>query len=206
VRHGETQESRLGIIQGQLNTRLTETGKREALAVGDYMASQSGLNNIITSDLDRTIETAQLIASRIKQRLPISSVAALREISSGVLEGRPYQELADLRKAAGSNWKYVAPPGGESYEDMRRRVLEWYERFLGEAPAGTLIIGHRGPITVILSSAKSRNNLEDILSIALRPCAITALTLTNNAGCDDVEIINTTALGTQEQVAQESSN
>ena len=194
VRHGETQESRLGIIQGQLNTRLTETGKSEALSVGDYMAGHFELSNIITSDLDRTIETAQLIASRMKQRLPVSPVTALREISSGVLEGRPYQELTDLRRAAGSNWRHVAPPGGESYDDMRRRVLEWYERFLGEAQDGTLIVAHRGPIKVIISSTKSRKPLKHILAVAVRPCAITALTLKNNGGCDDVELINTTLL------------
>ena len=205
VRHGETQESRLGIIQGQLNTRLTETGKCEALAVGDYMAAHSELNKIITSDLDRTIETAHLIASRMKHELPISTVSALREISCGVLEGKPFQELNDLRRAAGPNWEHVAPPGGESYDDMKKRVLLWYEGFLKGAPNGTLIVGHRGPITEILACAKGRENLKDILPVALRPCAITALTLEGNGQCENVQLVNTTLFGTEEQIALESS-
>ena len=52
VRHGETDHNRLGIIQGQLNTKLSDLGVEQAKTVGQYLKNVQ-FNYAFSSDLDR---------------------------------------------------------------------------------------------------------------------------------------------------------
>ena len=49
---GETEENRLGIIQGQADTPLNETGKQQARRVGQRLACEN-FTRIFSSDLSR---------------------------------------------------------------------------------------------------------------------------------------------------------
>lgn len=52
VRHGETNENALGIIQGQLDTKLNETGIMQARLVGEEL-KDIPFKQAFTSDLQR---------------------------------------------------------------------------------------------------------------------------------------------------------
>jgi bisphosphoglycerate-dependent phosphoglycerate mutase len=52
VRHGETDHNRLGIIQGQLNTKLSDLGVEQAKTVGQYLKNVK-FDYAFSSDLDR---------------------------------------------------------------------------------------------------------------------------------------------------------
>lgn len=56
---GETEENRLGIIQGQADTLLNETGKEQARKVGERLACES-FTQIFSSDLCRAKDVSTL--------------------------------------------------------------------------------------------------------------------------------------------------
>ncbi len=55
VRHGETDYNRFGIIQGQLNTKLSELGVEQAKKVGAYLKDIK-FDYVFSSDLDRAFD------------------------------------------------------------------------------------------------------------------------------------------------------
>lgn len=52
VRHGETIENAQGIIQGQLDTKLNDLGRAQAIRVGEVLSSIQ-FHYAFTSDLSR---------------------------------------------------------------------------------------------------------------------------------------------------------
>ena len=52
IRHGETNENRLGIIQGQMDTKLNDTGRHQAHLVGQAV-KHINFHQAYTSDLER---------------------------------------------------------------------------------------------------------------------------------------------------------
>ena len=67
VRHGESEWNRVGRIQGQVNSPLTDLGISQAIGISDYL-SRIFLNQeleIYSSPLERAIQTAQIIAKGI---------------------------------------------------------------------------------------------------------------------------------------------
>lgn len=169
MRHGRTYDSDRLIIQGQSDTHLTHAGKLESLAVGQYVAEHHHVHLVISSDLARALETARLVASQIDRPPRVIEVSALREISCGDLEGKPFAELQRYREAHPLGPEHAVPPGGESISELRRRVLNWYNAFLPTATDGTLVVTHKGPLSILIELIAPRMPDREV-SLALTPC------------------------------------
>jgi probable phosphoglycerate mutase len=108
---------------------------------------------IYASDLARAQETAAIVGSALG--LPVCSHNALRERCFGVLEGRslrdldpPHSGIRDERVIDAT----ARPEGGESLDDLYRRVgafLEWLEdqRHAGDV----VLVSHGGTIRALRS-------------------------------------------------------
>ena len=95
VRHGESTWNDLGLIQGQNDlAELTDLGREQARAVARTLKSL-GFDRLVTSDLARARQTAEIIGSELDLALAPDSL--LRERCFGVLEGQP-QEMLDSEK------------------------------------------------------------------------------------------------------------
>jgi len=132
ARHGETTENVAGILQGHLPGRLTPTGKRQAEALRDHLlAGGIKFDALLVSDLQRTLDTAQIINAAL--HLPLTPLPLLRERDWGSLTGVPISEAraADF------------PADVESVEKMfaRARALLTHieEHYRGQT---LLAIGH----------------------------------------------------------------
>lgn len=68
LRHGETNENITGIMQGNMETVLNETGRKQALSVRDKVR-KAGIDLVISSPKKRAIETAKLAAPNIQLML-----------------------------------------------------------------------------------------------------------------------------------------
>jgi 2,3-bisphosphoglycerate-dependent phosphoglycerate mutase len=55
VRHGETEENKLGIVQGQLNTQLNKTGRDQAEILAQALKDVP-FSHGFTSDLSRAAD------------------------------------------------------------------------------------------------------------------------------------------------------
>ncbi|XP_065192998.1 fructose-2,6-bisphosphatase TIGAR B-like [Sycon ciliatum] len=61
IRHGETNENRLGIMQGQMDCALSEVGEQQARALGSRLAADKmEFTHVFSSDLQRAYKTATI--------------------------------------------------------------------------------------------------------------------------------------------------
>jgi 2,3-bisphosphoglycerate-dependent phosphoglycerate mutase len=154
VRHGESTWNELGLIQGQNNTaQLTARGRDEARNVAESLRGL-GFEVIVTSDLDRARETAEIIGSTLG--LSASSDALLRERGFGVLEGQPLSELTPSVTGIEDHVMVnpdAAPQGGESFREVVARADVFVTRLFDERPhQRVLVVSHGGTIRALLAS------------------------------------------------------
>lgn len=124
IRHGQSE--RPG--GGQKDIPLSEAGQAEAYATG-RMLKGAGISRVYTSPLSRAWKTAALIGGEIG-REPISDTN-LMERSHGMFDGLTREELAHQYPEELARIRLrplEAAPGGESFDDVGRRV----DAFLGD--------------------------------------------------------------------------
>lgn len=144
VRHGETEWNVLRRLQGQSNSPLTENGIRQAEQVAERVKSE-GITHIISSDLGRTLETAEIIAKACD--CPIILEPRLRELNMGILEQRdigsltPEEEIWRQSIIDGTEGGRI--PQGESMEELATRMFAALES-CRELPEGSrpLLVSH----------------------------------------------------------------
>jgi probable phosphoglycerate mutase len=104
-----------------------------------WLTAQS-FDSVWSSDLRRAVVTARLAFGE-PQRDP-----RLRELHFGILEGLPWQRLPAPHQEALDRFADLAPPGGETTEELRRRVAA----FLDRLPSGRhLVFTHGGVIRAV---------------------------------------------------------
>lgn len=144
LRHGETEENVAGILQGQMPGRLTEKGREQARAMQKVIARCPDLKAILSSDLQRAVDTANLI--NLPFHLPLLTSPLLRERDWGELTG---VAIASLRKGD-------FPPSVETVEEMIERATNWLDaltqEYLGEEVA-LLVVTHGLFARCILAAA-----------------------------------------------------
>jgi broad specificity phosphatase PhoE len=147
VRHGESEGNAARIFTGQTDSPLTLRGRRQAATVADELASVK-FDRIVSSDLSRTRDTAEVIAK--PHGIPVEIVPELREINVGDRTGKSFDETRGL-----PNWNddgFVSWPGGESLDQVLARTLGAIDRLTRESPGKTiLVVGHGGVNRILLS-------------------------------------------------------
>ena len=157
VRHGETAENIRMAYLGLRDEPLNETGRRQAECTAEAL-SRVHLRLIVTSPLRRTYDTAARIHAASGAELRKDE--RLREGSFGEWEGLTRREVQN-RSARDAElllqWEEnssVAPPGGESSEGVRTRVVSLVEDLAGEfQDASIALVSHVGPIKALLAAA-----------------------------------------------------
>ncbi len=162
VRHGQSQGNAAGLVQGQdQRFGLTDLGRIQVTQVADHLARHLAEEDpgllaracLVSSDLQRCQETAQIVAERLGLEGPTLS-PAWRERSFGQLEGRSWTS-GSVRTEVGLAGGRVADPGrrpidGESVLDLARRVTGWVGAWMEAAPRPvTVVVTHGGPMRVL---------------------------------------------------------
>ena len=93
VRHGESEGNAARVFTGQTDSPLTARGREQAAAVAEELA-QVKFDRIVSSDLSRTRDTADVIAKRLGK--PVEIVPELREIDVGDRTGKSFDETRGL--------------------------------------------------------------------------------------------------------------
>ncbi len=149
LRHGEIQGTSEKRFIGQIDIPLNERGVEQA---ENWKKELSGLviHKIYSSDLARCMDTARIIAGEQKA---IHFSEKLREISLGEWEGLLRE---DVKKSYPTEWEKrgldfsYRPPGGESFYDLKERVVPFFEEIAASNHRNIIIITHGGVIRVIL--------------------------------------------------------
>jgi probable phosphoglycerate mutase len=142
VRHGETTWNSERRIQGQQHdVPLSERGREQARVVAEALAETASPELIIASDLDRAMQTAEIIAGRLA--LPVLAEPALRERHFGIAQGRLYEDVAKMVEGWWRDPDHRVE-GGESNRDMYERVAAYLEALVAAPPARELILVTHG--------------------------------------------------------------
>lgn len=144
VRHGESEWNARRLTQGQTkHPRLTAVGREQAVGAAEAIAAdlaRLGLPaaRLVTSDLVRAVETAQIVGERVG--LVPELDARLREQHLGELEGRGYED--SWARAELHDWSDPELPlaGGESVGQVRRRLAAVLAELVPGAP--TVLVSH----------------------------------------------------------------
>ncbi len=134
VTHGSTQDNINETYSGDSDLPLAEQGRQEAVKQGELLAGQN-FDLVITSDLQRAVETADLTFAG--RKVPFVQDARLREIDLG----SPITK--DMRLE-----DHVVEPfqGGESCKDVEGRILSFLEDVGEKYPGKKIaIITHMAP-------------------------------------------------------------
>jgi probable phosphoglycerate mutase len=106
----------------------------------------------VASPLGRALEFARIVAGERAAEVDVSP--AFSEIDLGTWDGRPMEEIRkgdpDSWQARGEDFAGFRPPGGESFADVRGRVVPAFEELAGKAGSDLLLVCHAGVNRVIL--------------------------------------------------------
>ncbi len=111
---------------------------------------------IVSSDLIRTIETANAITSR---RERFDHAPELREMHFGDWENRQFSEVSEEApehiRAFYEDPGHIAPPNGESWHDLQARVSPKVDHLLYQAESDLIVVCHFGVVLSQLQRATS---------------------------------------------------
>lgn len=151
VRHGETDWNVEGRYQGQADPPLNAKGLAQAAQVAQELKGV-GIDVIYSSPLKRAWQTAEIIARELG--VPLYPEPRLMEIHQGDWQGRLRAEIAAkypelFRRWLTEPWR-VTPPGGESLQQVQRRVYEAVHEILRRHRGQTVaLVTHRIPIALL---------------------------------------------------------
>src|SRR5207247_1287191 len=108
--------------------------------------------------------------------LPVDTMEALTELHFGDLEGLTYEEIQTRYPEIFLSWMERPTetqfPNGETFQEMRRRVLGALDLLLARHPKKSIaIVAHKGVIRLLVAQALSIPDAQ-IFRIAQRDAAI----------------------------------
>ncbi|HEY3634202.1 MAG TPA: histidine phosphatase family protein [Caldimonas sp.] len=179
VRHGETVWNAEMRMQGQLDTALSERGRRQAARAAEVLAD-AGIEAIVSSDLARAFDTAAAIAGAVG--LPVATDPGLRERSFGMFQGYTYAEIDALWPVEAAQWRRhdpaFAPDGGESLVDFNARAVAAVTAIAERARGRSILVVTHGGVLDCLYRAASGLGLDAPRSWELGNAAINRLLFT----------------------------
>ena len=148
LRHGETDWNAQARYQGQVDIPLNDTGRQQARRNGEALRAllaRPADFDYVTSPLGRTRETMAIVRSALG--FPAGEVRIddrLREMNYGHWEGQLAADLPNTdphgMAERARDWWHWRPEGGESYEDLTKRVNDWLET----VERNTVVSSHGG--------------------------------------------------------------
>jgi len=144
VRHGESEGNATRRFTTSGEAKITELGRRQAHEAALRIKLMFAPTLVIASTFARARETGHIIAAVL--RIPIEYEAEFREQSLGDLAGQPYESVADDPAFDPKRpWAWRAP-GGESHEDVLRRVAPVLDRVARQYPNDEIVIVSHGGV------------------------------------------------------------
>jgi ribonuclease H / adenosylcobalamin/alpha-ribazole phosphatase len=156
LRHGETAHTARKLFSGSggEDPPLSPTGQAQAAAVAAALAGLD-ITAVVSSPMRRTRQTADIVAASLG--LTVREVDDVRECAFGEWEGHTFAEVGEKWPTELTAWlrsTAAAPPGGESFDEVERRVRRARDMLLAGHPEGTvLVVSHVTPIKTLVRAA-----------------------------------------------------
>ena len=155
LRHGQTEFSVQRRYSGRGDPELTPLGHAQAAGAAARLARVPDVAAVLTSPLQRARQTATVVAEATGAPLDVRE--GLVETDFGDWEGLTFTEARARDPQRHADWlgsEDVAPPGGESFAAVGRRIEAERESLVREHPGATLVlVTHVTPIKMLLRDA-----------------------------------------------------
>lgn len=156
VRHGEATHHTQHLTGGWTDSDLTEAGRGQLRALADKLAHDfNGKRDkfrILTSDLKRAVESAEIIAAKLGMADCVERHEFLREKNNGRAAGMTeaeakaiYRPAATLKELNHRNY-----PGGETRKEFYDRCVEGIRACADMEKENLIIVAHKGTIQNII--------------------------------------------------------
>lgn len=159
VRHGQSEHNKKGLTSGHSNPQLTSEGKKQARATKKILENVK-FDEVYSSDLDRAIDTAEIIFG---SPVPINHrLSQLRERNFGIYESLPETEYGQVKRSHKSKiesltdeekWRYKFHEHTESNFELATRIIETLVDIAENNTGKTVLVAaHGGVIRTTLIS------------------------------------------------------
>lgn len=193
VRHGSTEHSPAMRLSGINQLSLSELGQSQADALAARLAGVPAVAAVLSSPLPRAVQTAAPIAEALD--LDVQIDVGLQEVDFGVWEGLTFAEAARSAPEEMAAWARnprVAPPGGESFEQLAARLLPTRDKIIADYAGRTVIaVSHVTPIKLLLADAFGAP-LESVYRVFLDTASISIVDYPEGR-MSSVRLVNETA-------------
>lgn len=144
VRHGETEFNRADVFRGRVDLPLNERGREQAKAAARYL-SDLAFDAFYSSPLKRSVETAEAIAA--PHGRGVEPLADFIDVDYGEWSGKSVEEVRegwpDLFVLWTDDPEKLTFPGGESLQEVRKRLQRGLEDLAARNEGRVLLVGHK---------------------------------------------------------------
>ena len=156
VRHGETNENKLGICQGQTEGTLSEDGKKQNRLLAENLRDFS-IHKIYSSPLTRAVETGDEIR-KYHKNIKLQKDIRLIEWNMGVQQGHKFPKDFDISKPV---------DGMENLELVRMRIKSFLNEILQFHDTQTILVISHGLTIKVLTTVLMNIPVENATQIEL---------------------------------------
>lgn len=147
IRHAEAEGNLYRIVQGQTDSYLTATGRRQLRYLGERFRDVP-LNALYSSDLRRAVETAKAVNAY--HSLELRKTPRLREMCMGIWEGVSFGDMTHADPAAmydfNNDPEKWSAEGAETYGICAERMLSALRDIASAHEGGTVAVVSHGVI------------------------------------------------------------
>ncbi len=184
VRHGEAAHHVEGLTGGWTDSELTTLGKKQIKATADRLAGDFAGQNfslrILSSDLKRAVESAEIIAETLGFDGQIEKYLFLREKNNGSAAGLTEEDAKKLycRPDSFSDINHRNYPGGETRREFYERNVHGLVQYADLENENLIIVAHKGTIQNIIFywlGMDMKQVVKQHISVDIQPAGITVL-------------------------------
>ncbi|MFB6212898.1 MAG: class I tRNA ligase family protein [Candidatus Magasanikbacteria bacterium] len=155
MRHGEAESNKNDKINSDPKNRdlvsLTKRGENQIKEAASNL-SNKGIDKIITSDFERTKQTAEIVAEELGIDFEVDE--RLRETDTGVFDGESTEKYHNFFDDLSQKFE-ERPPEGENLKELLQRVWSLVEELEEkESDKNILIVSHEYPIWMLETAFK----------------------------------------------------
>ncbi len=178
IRHAETDYNSRFLLQGDLDSELTQEGLRQVMLTAKELGKEA-IDLVFSSTAKRAYDTARPIA--LPRRLPVVMVPDLRERAYGIYEGKSLMEAKKEHPEFFTSASVIdfdaKPEDGESLKQVADRVLHFLKRLTENFPDRTVVIVSHGVVNKIMIGQLLDGSLDKIGDYKEANCCINELLL-----------------------------
>lgn len=182
VRHGETDWNKKKILQGKLNSSLTDFGIEQTQKLSQKIATLN-IQIIISSPLERAIQTSKILSNGI---IPIVTDNLIEEMGFGELEGKTKEYFSktypkEYRNLWNNATQYDPSEfNGETFEELYGRAKQFLIKLKNIDNDKILVVSHGMMLKMIYLIIRNHSLSEFWQEPVQANTSITTVSLHNN--------------------------